>query len=122
MDNVQNCDGYVNVPSSQTWEEVCVDMTLETRILKALDSKLDWITGYQCSWISLDPPRNFWDNTLSSYRRFLSNPFQLLSHMQHTHTFRLNVYMSFPCFLQIRQEKPYYIADPEVDSLVSILC
>lgn len=24
------------------------------------------------------------------------------------------------CVLQIRQEKPYYIADPEVDSLVSI--
>lgn len=23
------------------------------------------------------------------------------------------------CLLQIRQEKPYYIADPEVDSLVS---
>lgn len=24
-------------------------------------------------------------------------------------------------FLQIRQEKPYYVADPEVDSLVSIV-
>ena len=24
-------------------------------------------------------------------------------------------------FLQIRQEKPYYVADPEVDSLVSII-
>jgi len=29
--------------------------------------------------------------------------------------------ISFSYILQIRQEKPYYIADPEVDSLVSIL-
>lgn len=31
------------------------------------------------------------------------------------------IYKFFYLSLQIRQEKPYYVADPEVDSLVSIL-
>lgn len=34
--------------------------------------------------------------------------------------FLLLFYLFFFYSFQIRQEKPYYIADPEVDSLVSI--